>query len=87
MPAKDLYHKAVCAALIKDGWTITHDPLTLRYHKLEEMQKERILYLAVPNYAQDGILSEPIGELLIRKHDIRLMVYQPDTEEVVAWKP
>jgi XisH protein len=30
MPAKDLYHDTVKAALIKDGWKITHDPLTLR---------------------------------------------------------
>lgn len=30
MPAKDLYHDAVCTALIKDGWTITDDPLMLK---------------------------------------------------------
>jgi hypothetical protein len=27
MPAKDIIHEAVKQALIKDGWTITHDPL------------------------------------------------------------
>jgi hypothetical protein len=27
MPAKDKFHEAVKAALIKDGWTITDDPL------------------------------------------------------------
>jgi len=26
MPAKDKHHEAVKKALIKDGWTITHDP-------------------------------------------------------------
>jgi len=30
MPAKDLYHDAVCTALIKDGWKITDDPLILK---------------------------------------------------------
>ena len=30
MPALDRYHDAVKTALIKDGWTITDDPLTLR---------------------------------------------------------
>lgn len=30
MPALDRLHDAVCHALIKDGWTITHDPFTLR---------------------------------------------------------
>ncbi len=29
MPARDIYHNAVRNALIKDGWTITHDPLRL----------------------------------------------------------
>lgn len=30
MPARDLIHDIVKAALIKDGWTITHDPLPIR---------------------------------------------------------
>jgi len=31
MPAKNIYHDAVVRALIDDGWTITHDPLTISY--------------------------------------------------------
>jgi hypothetical protein len=31
MPAYDRDHDAVCAALVADGWTITNDPLHLRY--------------------------------------------------------
>lgn len=31
MPAKNIYHDGVIQALIADGWTITHDPLTLSY--------------------------------------------------------
>lgn len=33
MPAKDIYHDTVINALIKDGWTITHDPLKLQLGK------------------------------------------------------
>lgn len=33
MPAKDIYHDTVKTALIKDGWTITHDPLRLKLRK------------------------------------------------------
>ncbi len=29
MPQRDRYHHLVKAALVKDGWTITHDPYTL----------------------------------------------------------
>ena len=31
MPARDIYHNSVKNALIKDGWTITHDPLRLSW--------------------------------------------------------
>ena len=31
MPAKDIYHDNVRNALVKDGWTITHDPLRLQW--------------------------------------------------------
>jgi hypothetical protein len=31
MPAKNIYHDAVIGALTADGWTITHDPLTLSF--------------------------------------------------------
>jgi hypothetical protein len=31
VPAKNVYHQAVVKALVADGWTITHDPLTLSY--------------------------------------------------------
>lgn len=31
MPARDIFHNAARNALIKDGWTITADPLHLRY--------------------------------------------------------
>lgn len=31
MPQRDLHHQAVRNALVKDGWTITHDPLTVPF--------------------------------------------------------
>ena len=33
MAAKDIYHEACVRALEKDGWTITHDPLTIPVEK------------------------------------------------------
>jgi hypothetical protein len=35
MPARDLYHDAVKAALVKDGWTITADPYFIKYENAE----------------------------------------------------
>lgn len=34
MPARDHLHEHVRKALVSDGWTITHDPLRLRWGKL-----------------------------------------------------
>ncbi|HTU90429.1 MAG TPA: element excision factor XisH family protein [Gemmataceae bacterium] len=31
MPAKNIYHDVVIHALAADGWTITHDPLTISF--------------------------------------------------------
>ena len=31
MPARDIYHDLVKRALIKEGWTITHDPYPLKF--------------------------------------------------------
>jgi hypothetical protein len=33
MPARDIYHSIFKNALIKDGWTVTHDPLKLQWGK------------------------------------------------------
>ena len=35
MPARDKFHDTVRNALIKDGWTITDDPLTLKFGETE----------------------------------------------------
>lgn len=46
MPARDIYHDTVRNALIKDGWTITHDPFQLKWGKKDlyvDLGAERLL--------------------------------------------
>jgi hypothetical protein len=46
MPARDRYHDQVKNALIRDGWTITHDPLHVRWGKKDmyvDLGAEQIL--------------------------------------------
>lgn len=46
MPARDRYHDQVKNALIKDGWTITDDPLHVRWGKKDlyvDLGAERLL--------------------------------------------
>ena len=45
-PQKDLFHEKVKSALVKDGWTITDDPLTLTYETRDvfvDLGAERVL--------------------------------------------
>ena len=49
MPRKDTYHEAVRAALEKDGWTITDDPLTVQAGSKEfyiDLGAERLVIAA-----------------------------------------
>ena len=46
MPVRDRYHQNVKNALIKDGWTITDDPLHLKYGKRDmyvDLGAERLI--------------------------------------------
>jgi hypothetical protein len=46
MPAKDNFHKSIRIALEKDGWTITHDPLSVKVDDLDfyiDLGAERVL--------------------------------------------
>lgn len=46
MPARDIFHNAARSALEKDGWTITHDPLSIKIDEIEfyvDLGAERIL--------------------------------------------
>lgn len=137
MPAKNIYHDAVVDALKADGWTITHDPLTLKVGDrtlhvdlgaerlpigaerggekiavevqsftgpspvadlqqavgqftlyrviLAEQQPERVLFLALPQSAYDGIMSEELGTIVLAGASLRVLVFDPDVREVVRW--
>lgn len=45
------------------------------------------LYLAMPNAAYEGIWSEELGQGLIESEGIKLLVFDPITEEIVQWLP
>jgi hypothetical protein len=61
MPARDIYHNSVKNALIKDGWTITHDPYTLTFGLRDvfvDIGAERMLALSkrMPNTNQHVVM-------------------------------
>lgn len=52
---------------------------------IEEIENERILYLAVTNITYKDIFSEPLGQLVAQKNQLRFLIFNPKTEEVVQW--
>jgi hypothetical protein len=53
---------------------------------LEEQEPDRVLFLAIPDEPAD-VLAEPIGLLLIAKHLIQAVVFDPQKEEILRWIP
>ncbi len=133
-----MYHNHVKNALIKDGWTITHDPLKYRYGNrmlyadlgaerifvaqkqerkilvevksfispsnvadleealgqyilyedvLSEDDPERIPYLAIREEMFETFFQEPLSQLVLRRHQVNLLVFDPTEEVVVQWIP
>jgi hypothetical protein len=137
MPAKDVYHDTVKKALIKEGWTITDDPLFIQFgevdmyidigaeriiaaekgerkiaieiksfleaspisafhtamgqyidyrHALEQIQSERILYLAVPQEVYETFFTRQFIQSVINRFAVKVIVYAPQQEVIVQWQ-
>jgi len=138
MAAKDLYHEQVRNALIKDGWTVTHDPLSLKWNNadafidlaaekvliaekgsskiavevksfigvskmrnlyealgqfvlyraaLADFEPERELFLALRQESFQLLFATPAGEKLRAREQIKLIVFNEDSQEIVEWIP
>src|SRR5262245_16898619 len=54
------------------------------YHDiLEEQEPDRRLYLAIPREIRDDLFNEPIGQLLLRRERVRLLVFDPEQGIIV----
>ena len=136
MPAKDIYHDTMKNALIKDGWTITDDPLRLRWGNdllyvdlgaerlltarkkdqkiavevksfvspsniaalenalgqyvlyqniIEEIDPDRTLYLAVHEEIFSTVFEEALGQMIVRKNHLKLVIFSRTEEVIVKW--
>ena len=52
---------------------------------LVENGADRLLYLAVPLRVYEGLLTERFGQLIIRRLDLRVLVFDHQKERVVQW--
>jgi hypothetical protein len=53
---------------------------------LEVLEPDRLLFLAVPESARE-LLAEPIGQLLLSKGRLRLLVFSIEKERILQWLP
>jgi hypothetical protein len=136
--AKDIYHDTAKRALQRDGWTITHDPFTLRFGRkrlyadlgaqrllsaekgqqkiavevksfvgasdvkdleqalgqytiyrylLQDVEPERLLYLAVTTQVFKSVFQDGLGQLLLARQVIRVIIFDPQHEVITQWIP
>lgn len=52
---------------------------------LRKQQPERILYLAVPFDIYDDFFASSFIQEVIAEHQLKLLIFEPNREEVVLW--
>ncbi|NEQ65958.1 MAG: fatty-acid oxidation protein subunit alpha [Symploca sp. SIO2D2] len=53
---------------------------------LEVNQPERLLYLAVPLETYHTFFKSQFAQVAVERYQLKLIVYEPVTEEIVQWK-
>lgn len=54
---------------------------------LEVREADRHLYLAIPRKVYNDLFQEPIGQLLLKREQVRLLVFDPKVGVIVEWIP
>ena len=54
---------------------------------IHRLQPKRTLYLAVRDSVFTALFEEPIGTLLIETENLKLLVFNPETEKIIQWIP
>jgi hypothetical protein len=52
---------------------------------LSQKEPERIMYLAVPNITYETFFKLELIQLVIKTQNIKLIVYNPNKEEIEQW--
>ncbi|MBD2532866.1 XisH family protein [Nostoc flagelliforme FACHB-838] len=54
---------------------------------IHRLEPKRTLYLAVRDSVFTALFEEPIGILLIETENLKLLVFNPETERIIQWIP
>ncbi|MEM7032900.1 MAG: element excision factor XisH family protein [Chloroflexota bacterium] len=52
---------------------------------LNEQEPDRTLYLAIRQTVYHDLFEEPIGQILLKNKRVRLVIFNPETKEIVEW--
>jgi len=52
---------------------------------LEDEEPDRLLFLSIQNYIYESFFQEPFVQKVVARKSIKLIVYQPETEELLLW--
>jgi len=52
---------------------------------LAEVEPDRDIYLAIPQSAYVGIFQERLGQLMIEKKELKIIVFEPEGEVLTTW--
>jgi hypothetical protein len=52
---------------------------------LDELKSDRILFLAIPQEVYDAILSEQLGQLILARLHMKVLIFDPDSRKVIRW--
>jgi len=101
MSARDIYHDVVKSALIKDGWKITADPLTLKFSTRYKLQIDlaaealmaadkdnQLIAVEVKSFLAPSTVSEfhvALGQFI--NYRIALRLKQPERVLYVTFSP
>ena len=58
------------------------------YHDILEISEpDRLLFLAIPGEAYDRLFTVPIGQVLMARNRLRLIVFEPYEGVIIRWIP
>lgn len=72
------------ASLVSEFHTALGQYLNYQY-ALQEREPDRLLYLAVPRDIYRTFFMLPFAQGIITCHQMRLLIYHPENQEIVQW--
>lgn len=52
---------------------------------LSELEPDRELYLAIPEFAYTDVFTDLLGNLIVKRQQLRLIVFDEERKEIIRW--